>query len=188
MALLSDKDIVRAYRNKQIDIAPYSVNLLQPASYDLRLSDTFCYFHDWETFEPIDPKVEQLDGTRVRTLGKDFVLAPQQFVLASTFERISLPDNIGARFEGKSSIGRLGLLTHVTAGFIDPGFQGNITLELHNLRNRPIRLYPGMKIGQICFYDLTSHAKRPYGKANNHYQGQSGPVPSQVHKQFEEEA
>jgi dCTP deaminase len=187
VALLSDKDLVLAYRNHQIDIIPWNSSQLQPASYDLRLASQFRYFRDWETQRDIDPKLVQEDSVLVSTQGEPYVLGPGQFVLGSTFERVSLPDNIGARYEGKSSIGRLGLLTHVTAGFIDPGFKGNITLELYNLRNRPIALYPGMRIGQICFYDLTSRAEKPYGWANNHYQEQSGPTPSAVHAQFEGE-
>lgn len=186
MSLLSDRDIVGALKCFQIDILPFNNDQLQPASYDVRLSSLFRYFRDWQTMEAIDPKEEQLDSVLVDTFGDPFVLAPGQFILASTHESITLPDNIGARYEGKSSVGRLGVLTHVTAGFIDPGFSGTITLELHNLRQRPIRLYPGMKIGQVCFYDLTSRANLPYGSANNHYQDQEGPVPSAIHKQFEE--
>lgn len=188
MTLLSDKDILATIKTGQLKVSPWNSALLQPASIDVRLGNRFRYFSDWSTMAPIDPKVQENDSTLIQCLnGQDFVLAPGQFALGSTVEDFAIPDNLGARFEGKSSIGRLGLLTHVTAGFIDPGFSGSITLELHNLRSRPIRLWPGMKIGQVCFYDLSSHAQVPYGKANNHYQGQNGPTPSQSHLQFQED-
>jgi len=115
-----------------------------------------------------------------------FVLHPGEFVLGSTYEHVSLPDDIAARLEGKSSLGRLGLLTHSTAGFIDPGFQGHVTLELSNMATLPIKLWPGMKVGQLCFFQLSSPATHPYGskEAGSHYQGQRGPTPSRSHLNF----
>ena len=111
--------------------------------------------------------------------GEPFVLHPGEFVLGSTLELCTLPDDLAGRLEGKSSLGRLGLLTHSTAGFIDPGFSGHITLELSNVANLPITLWPGMKIGQLCLLRLTSPAEHPYGsaQAGSKYQGQRGPTP-----------
>ncbi|NDE72239.1 MAG: dCTP deaminase, partial [Actinobacteria bacterium] len=133
-------------------------------------------------YEVIDPSVEQPDLTREVSVAPDdfFILHPGEFVLASTYEVITLPDDIAGRLEGKSSLGRLGLLTHSTAGFIDPGFSGHITLELSNVANLPVKLYPGMKIGQLCLIKLSSAAEHPYGSAiyGSRYQGQRGPTPS----------
>lgn len=187
MSLLSDRDIERAMEISQISVSPYLPENLQPASIDVRLSNEVWIFEDWATQDAVDPHEphdrHQYKVTLPENVG--MVLEPGQFILGSTIETITLQDNLGARFEGKSSIGRLGLLTHVTAGFIDPGFSGQITLELCNLRQRYMQIWPGMKVGQICFYDLTSRAVKPYGKANNHYQGQRGPTPSQAHLQFQ---
>lgn len=189
MALLSDNDIVGTLKTGWLKIEPWDVKMLQPASVDVRLGDQIRIFKDWATYLPIDPKEADSDASDLVTIpaGAHFPLGPGQFILGTTLERVTLPDNLGARFEGKSSLGRLGLLTHVTAGFIDPGFTGNITLELHNLRARPLVLWPGMKIGQICFYDLSSRALKPYGQAQNNYQQQSGPVASRAHLQFAED-
>jgi dCTP deaminase len=138
--------------------------------------------------DPFDPAVEQPDLTRlVEPEGDDaFVLHPGEFVLASTYEVISLPDDIASRLEGKSSLGRLGLLTHSTAGFIDPGFSGHVTLELSNVATLPIKLWPGMKIGQLCLFRLTSAAEFPYGsgKHGSRYQGQRGPTASRSYLNF----
>lgn len=119
--------------------------------------------------------------------GEAFVLHPGEFVLGSTVERIALPDDLAARVEGKSSLGRLGLLTHATAGFVDPGFDGHVTLELSNVATLPIMLWPGMKIGQFCFLRMTSPAEHPYGSAGpgSHYQGQRGPTASRAHESFQ---
>ena len=130
----------------------------------------------------IDPSIEQPDLTREVAVAPEdfFILHPGEFVLASTYEVITLPDDIAGRLEGKSSLGRLGLLTHSTAGFIDPGFSGHTTLELSNVANLPVKLYPGMKIGQLCLIKLSSAAEHPYGSAvyGSRYQGQRGPTPS----------
>jgi dCTP deaminase len=136
----------------------------------------------------IDPAEEQPELTRlVETPGDEpFILHPGEFVLASTYEVVTLPDDISARLEGKSSIGRLGLLTHSTAGFIDAGFSGHVTLELSNVATLPIKLWPGMKIGQLCFFRLTSPAEQPYGSgaSGSRYQGQRGPTPSKSYQNF----
>jgi len=147
----------------------------------VRLDRFFRVFENHK-YSVIDPSIEQSELTRevAVTGGEHFILHPGEFVLASTYEVITLPDDIAGRLEGKSSLGRLGLLTHSTAGFIDPGFSGHITLELSNVANLPVKLFPGMKIGQLCLIRLSSPAQHPYGSAiyGSRYQGQRGPTPS----------
>src|SRR5947209_12068083 len=155
--------------------------MVQPSSVDLRLDRYFRVFQN-HRYSHIDPAEEQ-DELTVQVEPKDdepFVLHPGEFVLGSTLEQVTLPDDLAGRLEGKSSLGRLGLLTHSTAGFIDPGFTGHVTLELSNVANLPITLWPGMKIGQLCILRLTSPAEHPYGSAHagSKYQGQRGPTPS----------
>ena len=161
--------------------------MLQPASIDVRLSRFFLTFES-HRHAVIDPAADQPDLTQeiVADDGAPFILHPGEFVLGSTYETVELPDDIAGRIEGKSSLGRLGLLTHATAGFIDPGFSGTITLELASVATLPILLYPGMKIGQLCFFRLSSPARAPYGSAaaGSHYQGQRGPTPSRSHSGF----
>lgn len=179
--LLSDRDITAQLDAGRIGLDPYDPSLVQPSSIDVRL-DKFFRLFDNHKYPHIDPSVDQPDLTRlVETTGDDpFVLHPGEFVLGSTFEVVTLPDDIAARLEGKSSLGRLGLLTHSTAGFIDPGFSGHVTLELSNVATLPIMLWPGMKIGQLCFFQLSSPAEKPYGSAEyqSRYQGQRGPTAS----------
>ncbi len=161
--------------------------MIQPSSIDVRLDRYFRLF-DNHKYAVIDPSEEQPDLTRLVEVETDdsFILHPGEFVLGSTFENVTLPDDVAARVEGKSSLGRLGLLTHATAGFVDPGFDGHVTLELSNVATLPIRLWPGMKIGQLCFFRLTSAAEHPYGSAErgSHYQGQRGPTASRSHQNF----
>jgi dCTP deaminase len=161
--------------------------MVQPSSVDVRLDRFFRVFEN-HRYPHIDPAAEQPDLTRMVEVTSDeaFVLHPGEFVLASTFEVVTLPDDVAARLEGKSSLGRLGLLTHSTAGFIDPGFSGHVTLELSNVATLPIMLWPGMKIGQLCFFRLSSPAEHPYGSAKygSRYQGQRGPTPSRSFQGF----
>jgi dCTP deaminase len=161
--------------------------MIQPSSIDVRLDKFFRVF-DNHKYASIDPSIEQPDLTRLVEVDGDkpFVLHPGEFVLGSTFESVSLPDDIAARLEGKSSLGRLGLLTHSTAGFIDPGFEGNVTLELSNTATLPINLWPGMKIGQLCFFQLSSPAEHPYGSSayGSRYRGQRGPTASKSFLRF----
>jgi dCTP deaminase len=161
--------------------------MIQPSSIDVRLDRFFRVFNNTK-YTHIDPRQRQDDLTSlVETVDDEsFVLHPGEFVLGSTFESVVLPDDLAGRLEGKSSLGRLGLLTHSTAGFIDPGFQGHITLELSNVANLPITLWPGMKIGQLCLFRLTSAAEHPYGstEAGSRYQGQRGPTPSRAYLNF----
>lgn len=179
--LLSDHDLRAEIEGGRVRVDPFEPAMIQPASIDVRLDRWFRVFENHK-YPFIDPAAEQPDLTREVTPDGDepFTLHPGEFVLASTFERVSLPDDLAARLEGKSSLGRLGLLTHSTAGFIDPGFTGHITLELSNVATLPILLYPGMKVGQLCFFRLSSPADNPYGQGadGSRYQGQRGPTPS----------
>ncbi|MEY2822752.1 MAG: hypothetical protein RLZZ17_1095 [Actinomycetota bacterium] len=179
--LLSDRDIKSEVASGRVGIDPFQVEMVQPSSVDVRLDRFFRVFEN-HRYSEIDPSTEQPDLTREVEVGADehFILHPGEFVLASTYEVITLPHDIAGRLEGKSSLGRLGLLTHSTAGFIDPGFSGHITLELSNVANLPVKLFPGMKIGQLCLFKLSSNAEHPYGSAiyGSRYQGQRGPTPS----------
>ena len=185
--LLSDRDITAAIAEGRLGIDPYDPALVQPSSIDVRLDRYFRVFNN-SRYTHIDPAEQQDDlTTPVEPEGDEpFVLHPGEFVLGSTLEVISLPDDLAARLEGKSSLGRLGLLTHSTAGFVDPGFSGHITLELSNVANLPITLWPGMKIGQLCMFRLTSAAEHPYGSAvyGSRYQDQRGPTPSRSYRNF----
>lgn len=189
--LLSDRDIRAQVDKGRIGLEPYDASLVQPSSIDVRLDRYFRVFENHK-YPHIDPALEQDDLTRmVEPKGQEpFILHPGEFVLGSTYEIVSLPDDVSARLEGKSSLGRLGLLTHSTAGFIDAGFNGHVTLELSNVATLPIKLWPGMKIGQLCFFQLTSPAEQPYGTgaSGSRYQGQRGPTPSRSHLNFHRSA
>jgi dCTP deaminase len=185
--LMSDRDIRASIEAGQIGLEPLEMGLLQPSSFDVRL-DRFFRLFDNHKYPYIDPAEQQDDLTRLIEVAPDeaFILHPGEFVLGSTFEFVTLPNNIAARLEGKSSLGRLGLLTHSTAGFVDPGFKGHVTLELSNTATLPIKLWPGMKIGQLCFFQLSSPAEKPYGSAENksRYHGQRGPTASRSFLNF----
>ena len=179
--LLSDRDIRAEIAAGRVAVEPFAESMVQPSSVDVRLDRFFRVFENHK-YSVIDPSIEQSELTRevVVEPNEHFILHPGEFVLASTYEIITLPDDIAGRLEGKSSLGRLGLLTHSTAGFIDPGFSGHITLELSNVANLPVKLFPGMKIGQLCLIKLSSPAEHPYGSAiyASRYQGQRGPTAS----------
>ncbi|KPC73473.1 deoxycytidine triphosphate deaminase [Streptomyces sp. NRRL F-6602] len=185
--MLSDLHLREAIADGRLGIDPFDEAMLQPASIDVRLDRDFLVF-EGHRHACIDPAVEQEDLLRPVRVGEGeaFVLHPGEFVLGSTLERVSLPDTLAARLEGKSSLGRLGLITHSTAGFIDPGFEGHVTLELSNLAPLPLKLWPGMKIGQICVFALSSPAEHPYGSAvrGSRYQGQRGPTASRSWQNF----
>ena len=185
--LLSDRDLVSEIKSENLALEPFAPELMQPSSIDVRLDRFFRVFNN-HLYTHIDPAEQQDDLTaEVETAdGEAFVLHPGEFVLASTLEVITLGDQLAGRLEGKSSLGRLGLLTHSTAGFIDPGFSGHVTLELSNVANLPIKLWPGMKIGQLCIFRLSSPAEHPYGSAvyGSRYQGQRGPTPSRSAQNF----
>ena len=189
--LLSDRDLKAAIGQGRMGLSPYDEAMVQPSSIDVRLDRYFRVFAN-HRYTHIDPAVAQEDLTeQVEPDGDEaFILHPGEFVLGSTLEVITLGDDLAARLEGKSSLGRLGLLTHSTAGFIDPGFSGHVTLELSNVANLPIRLYPGMKIGQVCVLRLSSPAEHPYGSSvyGSRYQDQRGPTPSRSHLRFDRAA
>jgi dCTP deaminase len=187
--ILSDRTIREQLAAGRIVIDPFDDALLQPSSIDVRISNLFRVFRN-HTRGVIDVKRDMVDLTELIELpeGSDdpFMLHPGEFVLGSTLERIGVPDDLVGRVEGKSSLGRLGLLIHSTAGFIDAGFDGHITLELANVASLPITLYPGMKIGQVSFMQMTTPADRPYGSGarGSKYQGQRGPTPSRYFENF----
>ncbi len=185
--LLSDRDIRAEIAAGRVGCEPFTESMIQPSSVDVRLDKFFRVFENHK-YSVIDPSMEQPDLTRevIAEGDEPFILHPGEFVLASTYEVITLPDDIAGRLEGKSSLGRLGLLTHSTAGFIDPGFSGHITLELSNVANLPVKLFPGMKIGQLCLIKLSSPAEHPYGseKYGSRYQGQRGPTASRSFLNF----
>ncbi|MCK0111992.1 dCTP deaminase [Ornithinimicrobium sp. F0845] len=185
--LLSDRDIRAQIDSGRVRLDPWDPSMVQPSSVDVRLDRYFRLF-DNHKYPVIDPAQDQPELTRLVEVEDDepFVLHPGEFVLGSSFEEITLPDDVAARVEGKSSLGRLGLLTHATAGFVDPGFTGHVTLELSNVATLPIVLHPGMKIGQLCFFQLSSAAEHPYGSSakGSHYQGQRGPTASRSFQNF----
>ena len=185
--LLSDRDLHAAIAGGQLGIDPYDTGMLQPASIDVRLDRAFLVF-ETHRHACIDPAVRQDDLTRLVEVqdGEAFVLHPGEFVLASTLERVRLPRDLAARLEGKSSLGRLGLVTHSTAGFIDPGFEGHVTLELSNAATLPLKLWPGMKVGQLAVFQMTGPAEFPYGSVvrGSRYQGQAGPTASRSWRDF----
>src|ERR1700722_20370502 len=164
--LLSDRDVRDQLASGRVGLDPLDLGMIQPSSIDVRLDKYFRLF-DNHKYAFIDPAVDQPELTQLAEIqdGAPFILHPGEFVLGSTYELVTLPDDIAARLEGKSSLGRLGLLTHSTAGFVDPGFSGHVTLELSNVATLPIKLWPGMKIGQMCFFRLSSPAEHPYGSS-----------------------
>ena len=186
--ILSDRDIKRAVADGSIGIEPFDESDVQPSSVDLHVDRLFRTFHNHrhsfiDVKEPMDKLTELVEVAD----GERFILHPGEFVLGSTTEYVQVPSDLVARLEGKSSLGRLGLLIHSTAGYVDPGFEGHLTLELSNVANLPITIYPGMKIGQISFFQLTSPAEHPYGSSEvgSKYQGQRGPTPSRYFENFE---
>jgi dCTP deaminase len=185
--LLSDRDIRAEIASGRVVLDPFDVTMVQPSSVDVRMDKFFRVFEN-HRYPHIDPAVEQADLTREVEPAEDepFILHPGEFVLASTYEVITLPDDVAGRLEGKSSLGRLGLLTHSTAGWIDPGFSGHVTLELSNVATLPIKLWPGMKIGQLCLFRTSSPVEHPYGSSayGSRYQDQRGPTPSRSWQNF----
>ena len=187
MSVLTDRDIRAALEAGTIKIEPYDPEDLQPSSVDLHLDRAFRVFRN-NRYPFIDVRAPQPDLTELLHVADDepFILHPGEFVLGQTLEWVELPTDLVARLEGKSSLGRLGLLIHSTAGYVDPGWKGNLTLELSNVANLPIALYYGMKIGQISFFRMSSPVDRPYGspELGSKYQGQSEPTASAFHRDF----
>jgi dCTP deaminase len=189
--VLSDRTIRAEIEAGRIVFDPYDPDLIQPSSVDMRVDRRFRVFHS-SRHPYIDVRKPMDDLTELIEVGEDepFILHPGEFVLGQTLERVRLPDDIVARLEGKSSLGRLGLLIHSTAGFVDAGFEGNLTLELSNVANLPITIYHGMPIGQISFMRMDEPVERPYGseEAGSKYQGQAEPTASRFHLNFERQA
>jgi len=188
MSVLSDHDIAAAFASGRVKVDPYDAADLQPSSVDLHLDRSFRVFRN-NRYPYIDVRSPQPDLTELMSVADEepFVLHPGEFVLGQTIEWVELPNDLVARLEGKSSLGRLGLLIHSTAGYVDPGWKGKLTLELSNVANLPIALYFGMKIGQISFFEMSSPVDRPYGSTGlgSKYQGQSEPTASAYFEDFE---
>ena len=189
--VLSDRTIRAEIDSGRIVIDPYDESLVQPSSVDVRVDRWFRVFHNArypyiDVRQPMEGLTELVEPPE----GEPFILHPGEFVLGQTLERVTLPDDIVARLEGKSSLGRLGLLIHSTAGFVDSGFSGNLTLELSNVANLPITIYHGMPIGQISFMRMDGPVENPYGtgRSDSKYQGQAEPTPSRFHLNFERKA
>jgi dCTP deaminase len=186
--ILSDRDIRAAIADGRIVIDPFSPESVQPSSVDLHLGNRFRVFRN-SRYPYIDVRIDQPDLTELVEISGDdpFILHPGEFVLGSTLERVGLPDDLVARLEGKSSLGRLGLLIHSTAGYVDPGWEGTLTLELSNVANLPITLYHGMRIGQISFQRLSSPVEIGYGdeRLGSRYRGQTDPTASRYHRDFD---
>lgn len=189
--VLSDRSIREEIAKGRLRIEPFDPDLIQPASVDVRLDRVFRVFrvthHPYiDVRQPMEDLTEEvvIDGER------PFFIHPGEFVLGSTLETVTLPDDIVAQVEGKSSLGRLGLLIHATAGYVDPGWTGKLTLELSNSAKIPIALYYGMRIGQLSFLRMSTPVERPYGspELGSKYQGQTGPTPSRYHLNFERES
>jgi dCTP deaminase len=186
--VLSDRTIRTEIEAGRIVFDPFDESMIQPSSVDVRVDNKFRVFHNARRAY-IDVREPMEDLTELVTAEDDrpFILHPGEFVLGQTLERVSLPSDLVARLEGKSSLGRLGLLIHSTAGFVDAGFEGNLTLELSNVANLPITIYHGMPIGQISFMRMDEPVERPYGtaEAGSKYQGQAEPTASRYHLNFE---
>jgi len=185
--ILSDRTIREEIAAGRIVVDPFDPACVQPSSVDLHVNSQFRVFAN-SRYPYIDVKQPMPDLTELVKVepGEPFILHPGEFVLGSTLERVAIPDDMVARLEGKSSLGRLGLLIHSTAGYVDPGWDGYLTLELSNVANLPITIYPGMKIGQISFFRLSTAAERPYGSSEtkSKYQGQRGPTASKFFEEF----
>ncbi|HKX74872.1 MAG TPA: dCTP deaminase [Acidimicrobiia bacterium] len=188
--ILSDRDLRGLLQSGRLVVEPLGANAIQPSSIDLRVGTHFRVFANHRyPFIDVRQPMEDLTEMVPASAEEPFILHPGEFVLGSTLERVALPDDLVGRLEGKSSLGRLGLLIHSTAGFVDPGFRGYLTLELSNVANLPITIYPGMKIGQISLFQMTSPAQHPYGSdpLRSKYIDQVGPTPSRYWENFTDE-
>ena len=184
--ILSDWDILQRLEKGEIKIEPFDSSCLQPSTVDLHLSEEVRVFDNWQ-IGVVDVK-EKTDPSRLVRIPKGgFIVHPGEFLLGATVEKITLPSDIAAKLEGRSSLGRLGLIVHATSGYVDPGFSGWLTFELSNISRLPIKVYAGMKIAQICFFQMTNKVLHPYGSKNlgSKYQGQKGPTSSKIWREFE---
>lgn len=184
--ILSDRDIKKAIVEKNLTIDPFDPARVQPSSYDLRLDNSVLVF-DNHLLDVVDVR-EKVDVSRLVKIDKKkgFILHPGEFILGNTQEEFKIPANLAAKLEGRSSLGRIGLIIHATAGYVDPGFSGQLTFEISNISRLPIRIYPGMRIAQICFFQMSSPAEVPYGSRSlgSKYKGQMGPTGSRIYKDF----
>ena len=184
--VLSDIDIKKNIKNGSITIDPFDIKCIQPASYDMHLASKFIIFEN-HTKEYIDVKSKDDIGTMIDISNNGFfIIHPREFALGATIEYVKIPQFLVARIEGKSSLGRIGLVIHATAGYVDPGFEGTLTLEITNLSNLPIKIYPHMKIAQLAFHMMTTNSFKSYGEYGNKYQGQTDPTASKLWKDFVE--
>jgi len=183
--ILADKDILKRIKKGEIKIVPFDKNCVQPSTVDLHLADQVRVFDNWQT-GVVDVREKAETSRIVKINKKGFIIHPGEFLLGATIEKIGVPDDIAAKLEGRSSLGRLGLVIHATAGYVDPGFSGWLTFELSNLSRLPIRIYAGMKIAQICFFQMSSRVLHPYGskKLGSKYQNQKGPTASRAWMDF----
>ncbi len=188
--LLSDRDILKRLKDGSLKIAPFDKNSIQPSTIDFRLSSKISVFDNWQT--AIIDLAEKVDVSRTIDVGKNgsFIIHPGEFILGSTVEKITLPNDLAANVEGRSSLGRLGLMIHATAGYVDPGFSGHVTLEISNISRLPIKLYAGMRIGQLGFMMMSSPVNREYGQKSlgSKYQNQEGPTASKIWKDFDKKS
>jgi dCTP deaminase len=184
--VLSDKSIKERIRKKSLVIEPLDEGNVQPASVDLHLGNKFIIFSN-HTYEVFDVK-KNIENTTLVEIEDDgfFIIHPDEFVLATTVEFVAIPDDLLGRLDGRSSVGRTGLIIHASAGFIDPGYEGNITLHMFNFSKLPIKIYPHMRIAQMSFEEMTTPVEIPYGSkpGRNKYNGQRDPIPSQIWKDF----
>ncbi len=188
LMILSDRDIKKAIEEKKVIIDPFEVSCVQPSSYDLHLQNKVLVFDNYAA-SVIDVREKQ-DVSRLVKIGDEgFVIHPGEFILGSTTENFRIPNDLAGKLEGKSSLGRLGLIVHATAGFVDPGFEGQLTFEITNISRLPIRLYGNMKIAQICFLKMSSEVENPYGssKLKSKYKGQQGPTASMGYLNYQRE-
>lgn len=183
--ILSDGDIKQVISSGKLGIDPFDEECVQPSSVDLHLLDEVLVF-DSHKAAVVDVRSKVNVTRKVRIEESGFVLHPSEFILGSTFESFKIPASLAAKLEGKSSLGRLGLVIHATAGFVDPGFEGQLTFEISNVSRLPILLYPKMKIAQICFIKMSSPAQLPYGSKGlgSKYSGQKGPTASKVYLNY----
>lgn len=182
--ILSDKDILTEIKRNRLIIDPFDKDCIQPSSVDLHLGSEFRVFKHLE-HSVIDIKKHFKHYTKqVKINKKPYILHPHEFVLGTTLEKVQIPTHLVARLEGKSSLGRLGIIVHATAGYVDPGFRGNLTLEINNVGKIPVTLYPEMRIAQLSLVRLTSKPAFAYGERSGKYQNQEGPVESRIYRDF----
>ena len=185
--VLSDKSIRELIGSGRLVIKPFEESLIQPSSYNIRLANSFRFFRNIkQAYLDVRQPVGDFMETVKMADDEPIIIHPREFILGETLEYFEIPRDLVGRLEGKSSLGRIGIIIHSTAGYVDPGFKGTLTLEISNLANIPIALYPKMKIAQMSFHFLSTPAENPYGSAKlgSKYQGQRGPTESKLFREF----